>query len=174
MIGEDQCAGINADISEDVGLQSQILRKVVGKVVTQISRMQPTNIVFEMGQVDIHKDRKVTRGGPNRSNGKGKNNIKTPSGPTNGNVKTTKEEKKSPRRRSWTRLYTGSRNENGREPIEVETDPKRKCDALETELSETTCMKKKQRLYEETRSLSILMATHLGSAEAAMQPYQGQ
>ena len=143
-------------------------------MVAQISRMQPTDIKFEMGRVDIPKERKAPRGGPNRSNGKGKNNIKTPSGPINGNVKTTKEEKKSPRRRSWTRLYTGLRNENGREPIEVETDPKRKCNALEIELFETTCMKKKQRLDEETRSLSILMATHLGLAEAAMQPYQGQ
>ena len=56
----------------------------------------------------------------------------------------------------------------------METDPKRKCDALETELSETTCMEKKQRLDEETRSLSILMATHLGSAEAAVQPRRAQ
>ena len=143
-------------------------------MVAQISRMQPTDIKFEMDRVDIPKERKAPRGGPNRSHGKGKNNTKTPSGPTNGNVKITEEEKKSPRRGSWTRLYKGSRNENGRDPIEMETGPKRKCDALETELSKTTCMEKKQRLDEETRSLSILMATHLGSAEAAVQPRREQ
>nr|POF12389.1 hypothetical protein CFP56_52681 [Quercus suber] len=86
--GEDQCAKINADISEDLGLQSQILRKVDGKVVTQISRMQPTDIKFEMGRVDISKDRKAIRGGP-RSNGKRKNNTKVLNGPTNRNLKTT-------------------------------------------------------------------------------------
>ena len=56
----------------------------------------------------------------------------------------------------------------------MEMDPKRKYDALETELSESTCMEKKQRLDKETRSLSILMATHLGSVEAAVQPYREQ
>ena len=173
-IGKDQCAGINADFSEDVGMQSQILRKVDGKVVTQISKMQPTDNKFVMGRAEIPKERKATRGGSNRSHGKGKNNTKTPSGPTNGNVKTIEEENKSPWRGSWTRLYKGSRNENGREPIEMEMDPKRKYDALETELSESTCMEKKQRLDEETRSLSILMATHLGSVEAAVQPCREQ
>ena len=169
-MGKDKCAGINADFSENEGRQSQILEKVADKVVTQIPMLQPTDNKFVMGRADSTKERKATRGGSTGGHRQGKNII----GPTNGNVKTTKEEKKSPRRRSWTRLYTGSRNENGKEPIEVETDPKRKCDALETELFETTCMKKKQRLDEETRSLSILMATHLGSAEAAMQPHQGQ
>ena len=49
--------------------------------------------------------------------------------------------------------------------IELESDPKRKCDAMKTNLSKDTNMGKKQRLDQETRSQSILMATHLGSAE---------
>ena len=173
-MGKDKCTGINADFSEDEGRQSQILKKVDDKVVTQIPKLQPTDNKFVMGRADITKERKATRGGPTGGHGKGKNNIRTPSGPTNGNVKTIVKENKSPRRGSWTRLYKGSRNENDQEPIEMEMDPKRKYDALVTELSESTCMKKKQRLDEETRSLSILMATHLGSAEAAVQPCREQ
>ena len=49
-MGKDKCAGINADFSEDEGRQSQILKKVDDKVVTQISKMQPTNNKFVMGR----------------------------------------------------------------------------------------------------------------------------
>ena len=169
-MGKDKCAGINADFSENEGRQSQILEKVADKVVTQIPMLQPTDNKFVMGRADSTKERKATRGGPTGGHRKGKNII----GPTNGNVKTIVEENKSPWRGSWTRLYKGPRNENDQEPIEMEMDPKRKYDALVSELSESTCMVKKQRLDEETRSLSILMATHLGSAEAAVQPCREQ
>jgi len=56
----------------------------------------------------------------------------------------------------------------------MESDPKRKCDAIKTDLTEVTGKEKKQRLDEETRSLNILMATHLGSAEVAKQPCRVQ
>ena len=52
------------------------------------------------------------------------------------------------------------------ELVELEGGLKRKCDVI---VLENTCMVKKQRLDEETKSLSILMATHLGSAEAVEQ-----
>ena len=51
----------------------------------------------------------------------------------------------------------------------LESDPKRKRDYLKNDPSEVTCMEKKLKLDEETRSLSILMATHLGSMEVAEQ-----
>ena len=173
-MGKDKCAGIYADFSEEEGRKSQILEKVANKVGTQIPKLQPTDNKFVMGRADTTKERKTNRSGPTGGHRKGKNNIGPPSGPTNGNVKLTGEEIKSPRRGSWTRLQKGSRYENDQEPIDMEMDPKRKYDALVSELSESTCMEKKQRLDEETRSLSILMATHLGSAEAAVQPCREQ
>lgn len=57
-------------------------------------------------------------------------NFKSSSEPTKGNTETVKEPKKSPIRRSWTRLHTGPRNKDGMEPIEVESDPKRKSEAI--------------------------------------------
>ena len=108
---------------------------------------------------------KANKGGPKRSNGKGKNNIKPPNGLTKGNGETKEETKKSPKRRSWTRLYTGPKNKDGMEFIELESDPKRKCDAIKTNLSKDTNMGKKQRLDQESRSQSILMVTHLGWME---------
>ena len=57
-------------------------------MVTQIPKLQPTDNKFVMGRADITKERKATRGGPTGGHRKGKNNIRTPSGPTNGNVKT--------------------------------------------------------------------------------------
>ena len=61
----------------------------------------------------------------------------------------------------------GPRNKDGMEPIEVESDPKRKGEAITTHITEATSKEKKQRLEEETRTLSILMATHLGLVEVA-------
>ena len=84
------------------------------------------------------------------------------------------EPKKSPIQRSWTRLHMGPRNKDGMEPIEVESDPKRKGEAITTDITEATSKEKKQRLEEETRTLSILMATHLGLAEVAGQPRRVQ
>jgi len=122
-------------------------------------------VKFEIGWVDNPVEGKSNKGGPKRSNGKGKNNIKPLNGPAKRNGKTKEETKKSTKRGSWTRLYTGPKNQDGMEFIELESDRKRKCDAMKTNLSKDTNMGKKQRLDEETRSLSILMATHLGSAE---------
>ena len=95
----------------------------------------------------------------------GKNNIKPLNGPAKGNRETKEETKKSPKRGSWTRLYTGPKYQDRMEFIKLESDAKRKCDTMKTNLFEDTNMGKKQRLDEETRSLSILMATHLGLAE---------
>ena len=52
---------------------------------------------------------------------------------------------------------------------EVGKDLKRKHDEFTTNLSKVTCMEKKQRLMEETESLSIHLATQLGSAEVVEQ-----
>ena len=101
--------------------------------------------------------------------GKKKNKLKNPSRLTKGNMETMEEPKKSPKWGSSTRLFTEPRNKHGTEPIEVESDPKRKCEAITTNITEATSMEKKQRLDEETRTLSIPMATHLGSVEAAGQ-----
>lgn len=119
-------------------------------------------------------DRKINKRGPKRSTGNDKNKLKSSSEPTKGNTETMKEPKKSPIRRSWTRLHTGPRNKDGMEPIEVESDPKRKSEAITTDNTEATSKEKKQRSEEETRTLSILMATHLASAEDARQPRRVQ
>ena len=49
----------------------------------------------------------------------------------------------------------------------MESDPKRKSEAITTDITDAMSKEKKQRLEEETRTLSILMATHLGSAASA-------
>ena len=53
------------------------------------------------------------------------------------------EPKKSPIQRSWTRLHMGPRNKDGMEPIEVESDPKRKGEAITIDITEATSKEKK-------------------------------
>lgn len=57
------------------------------------------------------------------------------------------------------------------EVLESEGGPKRKYDGC---ITESTCIGKKQRLDMETKNLSILLATHSESAEAAEQLRQDQ
>ena len=49
----------------------------------------------------------------------------------------------------------------------MESDPKRKSEAITIDITQATSKEKKQRLEEETRTLSILMVTQFGLAEAA-------
>lgn len=57
---------------------------------------------------------------------------------------------------------------------ELGKDPKRKHDETSSNLTEATCMGKKQRLVEETESLNIIWASQLGSAEVVEQPRRDQ
>ena len=72
MIGKYQNVGINARITEDLGVHSQNLIKVEDKLTTQISRMHPTEVNFEVGRVDNTADRKTNKGGLKKSTGKEK------------------------------------------------------------------------------------------------------
>ena len=49
MIGMYQNVGINAGVTEDLGMYSQNLNKVEDKLTFQISRMNPTEVKFEVG-----------------------------------------------------------------------------------------------------------------------------
>ena len=49
MIGKYQNVGINVGVMEDLGVYSQNLIKVEDKLTFQISRMNPTEVKFEVG-----------------------------------------------------------------------------------------------------------------------------
>lgn len=49
MIGKYQNVGINVGVMEDLGGYSQNLNKVEDKLTFQISRMNPTEVKFEVG-----------------------------------------------------------------------------------------------------------------------------
>lgn len=166
MNGKDLHFGNNGSITKDLGVSIRSLKKEDDSLTSQSSRMLPTNVKFEMGQVNKSMERKANKGGPKSRAGKGKINIKHQHGPAIGIGETKGEAEESPKRGSWTRLHKDSKTQDRVEIIEMEGGPKRKCDVFS---SENTCMGKKLRLDEETRNLSILMATHLGSAEAAEQ-----
>lgn len=169
MIGNDQLVGINGDIYESLGSQARFLEKVEPQLTSQTSILPPREFMFEMGLVDKQLDSRVGKDGPKKGGGKGKNKQKPSNGPADGFEGPNKETNKSPTRGSWTRLWSGSLNQDGMDCLEVERDPKRKHDETTTILSEDTCMGKKQRLEEETKSLSIIMASQLGSAEVTEQ-----
>ena len=103
-----------------------------------------------------------------------KNKLQSSSGLTKGNTETMEEPKKSPTQRSWIRLHPGPRSKDETEPIEVESDPKRKSEAITIDITQATSKEKKERLEEETRTFSILMVTQFGLAEAARQPRRVQ
>lgn len=114
---------------------------------------------------------KANKHGPKKNTGRGKNNAKRQYGPVIGNGEHKEQTMVSPKLGSWTRLHVGPKTQGRMEVIEVEDGPKRKCDGI---TFENTCMGKKQRLDVETKNLSILLATHLGLAEAAEQLRQDQ
>ena len=63
MIGKYQNVRINVGVMEDLGVYSQNLNKVEDKLTFQISRMNPTEVKFEVGRVDNTVDRKINKGG---------------------------------------------------------------------------------------------------------------
>ena len=169
MIGIDHHVGINGDITEDLGIQNNILETVEERLTPQISKLSPMVIKFEMGQVDKQMDCKNGKGGPKNCGGKSKNKLKPSNGPEVGVEGLGEGTKKGPTRGVWTRLCTGPPIKDGMDCIEVGRDPKRKYEETITSLSEVMCMEKKQRLEEETRSLRILMVSQLGSVEVVEQ-----
>ena len=52
----------------------------------------------------------------------------------------------------------------------MESDPKRKSEAITIDITQATSKEKKERLEEETRTFSILMVTQFGLVEAVRQP----
>ena len=76
------------------------MKKVEDKLTTRISKLPFMEVKFEIGWVDNPVEGKANKGGPKRSNGKGKNNIKPLNGPAKRNGETKEENKKSPKRGS--------------------------------------------------------------------------
>ena len=74
VIGIDHHVGINGDITEDLGIQNNILETVEERLTPQISKLSPMVIKFEMGQVDKQMDCKNGKGGPKKCGGKNKIN----------------------------------------------------------------------------------------------------
>lgn len=120
-----------------------------------------------MGQDESTAGRKNCKSGPKKNKNKASTIPKNSIGPNNGHVGLNEVPKESPIKEGWASLHSGSISQDGTECVYLESDPKRKCEVLKTDPTEVTCMEKKLKLDEETRNLSILMATHLGSAEAA-------
>ena len=96
MNGKYQNVRINAGVTEDLGVHSQNLNQVEDKLTFQISRMNPTEVKFEVGRMDNIVDRKINKGGPKRSTGNEKNKLKSSSWLTKGNSETMEEPKKIP------------------------------------------------------------------------------
>lgn len=135
MIGKDLDIGNNIGITEDLGPHPQNLKKVEDNLSSRICRMSPMEVKFEMVLVDNSMERKESKVGPKRRNGKGKYNLKPYIGPVKGNEEINEVNKKSPKGGCWTRLYTGPKNQDGMECIKLESDPKRKCYDIKTDLS---------------------------------------
>lgn len=97
MVGKDLHFKNNGSITKDLGSPIHILKKEEDKLTTRISRMPPTAIKFEIGQVDNYVEGKANKGGPKRSTRKGKNNTKHQHGPAIENGETKGETKESPK-----------------------------------------------------------------------------
>lgn len=166
--GNNQLVGINGDSTENLGSQDRILEKVEPQLTSQNSMILLKEFMFEMGRVD-KVENKACKGGPKKGGGKGKNKLRPSNGPVESDGGLKKETTKGPTRGSWIRLRSGLINQDGIDYLEEGKDPKRKYVETTNSMVEATCMGKKQRLEEETKSLSILMASQLGSAEVAEQ-----
>lgn len=169
LAGNDQYVEINGGTTEVLGNQEGNLEKVEAKLTSQLTRLSPTKVKFEMGWAEKHIEGKGSKSGPKICCGKSKSKLKQSNGPAEGIEGPCDVTKRGPSKRVWTRICTGPPIQDEMDCKEVGKDPKRKHDEFTTNLSEVTCMEKKQRLTEETESLSIHLATQLGSAEVAEQ-----
>ena len=64
VIGIDHHVGINGDITEDLGIQNNILETVEERLTPQISKLSPTIIKFEMGKLTNKWTVRMVRVGP--------------------------------------------------------------------------------------------------------------
>ena len=122
-----------------------------------------------MGWDETTAGRKNSKRGPKKIKNKAPTSPNKSIGPNIRHVGLQVVSKENLTTEGWVSTHPASTNQSGMEFTYLESDQKRKCDYLKTNSSEVTCMEKKLKLDEETRSLSILMSTHLGSTEAIEQ-----
>nr|POE85857.1 uncharacterized protein CFP56_18206 [Quercus suber] len=123
------------------------------------------NVGFSVGWAEVAEKKKIMKSGQNKKIPKGS----IEAGRTDG-IEPIKEHKKG----TWTRLPCRSNSEQMVMDNPEDLGPKRKAvgrGCSEEGLSE---FEKKQKVDVETKKLSMLFATHLGSAEVAGQPRRVQ
>lgn len=172
--GKERRLGSNGSANKNQGSPLKALEKEMDDSHPQISKLLPKEVKFEVDRGETNGARKNSKCGPRKNKSKAQAIPKNVAGLNNGQVGFHEVSKESLKEEGWASMQTDFINQGKMEYTYLESEPKRIWEFLKQDHAEVTCMEKKMKLDEETRSLSILMATHLGSAEAAEQPRQVQ
>ena len=171
--GKERNIGSNGSTRKILGSPLKSPKKVIADLPSQIYKLSPREVKFE-GWDETTATRKNSKSGSKKIKNKAPTSPNKSIGPNIGHVGLQVVSKENPTTEGWVSTHLASTNQGGMEFTHLESDPKRKRDYLKTDSSKVTCMEKKLKLDEKTRSLSILMATHLGSAEAVEQSHRVQ
>ena len=129
--------------------------------------MQPSldKVEFSMGWSEASEKKTKVKSSPSKQVSKGSNVSAEEGGAvlSKGNKKGT-----------WTRLRCKPNIEQMQIEKVENSGPKRKAEKGRNAEEDGIVIEKKQKVDEETKRLSVLFATHLGSAEVAGQPRQVQ
>ena len=126
---------------------------------------------FMVGRVGNKNETVVGLNRPNRNKNKSKGPLRNKTEPSS--TKPTPAIKRSPRK-GILNTQEGACEQGGAMQLDNKYVAKRKHEYACMSCDESMEIKKKIRMEEETRQLSVLLAEHLGSAEAAGQPRRAQ